>query len=116
MNDLITARPDKHSSLGIASVVLATVSVILNLVTWYWLNGVHQRFETTGTHDASSGDVIGLVILLFCLLLIFLGLLLALIGCFQKRRKRLFAVLGLLINSALLATVVLYTAFSLGFL
>lgn len=102
-------RP-KHSGFGIASFVIFITTVIAHF-TILRINCTLERTSAAGTDTNTA--LIPLYIFLFSILaepifaVYLLGLVLGAIGLFQKNRRKVFAVLGVVFN--LLAFIVLMT-------
>lgn len=114
----------KHAGVGIASFIISIiiwVGGITLLVT-----AIPQMIELAEAIDPTVVDqeiieqeiiefyeanpMISLTILLIMALggLAFLGLILGIIGCFAKNRKKIFSILGILFNGLPIASVVLF--------
>ncbi|NJL00587.1 MAG: hypothetical protein HC910_08460 [Spirulinaceae cyanobacterium SM2_1_0] len=78
-----------HSALGIASLIVAIVAII----------AIFGAFVLAA---ANTEDVVVGTVFLLGLLLALIGDLLGIIGIFMKQRKKLFPILGTVINTALL--------------
>ncbi len=92
----------EHSTLGIASFVIACVSGLIEFVC-VAIAGVLETTTPGGMdEDSTQAAIIGLGILggiLLCLV----SLLLAVAGLFQRDQKKIFPVLGLLISLLVMA-------------
>ena len=90
-------RVQRHSGLGVASFVIAIVGFVAVLILFGYAGYVEVTTEGGMDEDSAVAFVIG-----FCFLAtgvaILVGLVLGLTGLFQKKRKRIFAALGLGIN------------------
>ena len=117
------ARRSKHSKMGVTSLViaiLATVAivalfVIAALVGASAFGGADpQSIDPQSLQDSPAFTGLALVGIgfLVCIILYFVGLVLGLVGIFQKRRKRLFAILGTVANG--LAVLVVVSLLVLG--
>ncbi len=117
---------DRNSKAGITSLViaiLATVGVVVlfviaALIGASALGGTDpqsfdpQSFQKSG---AFAGFALVGIGFLACIILYFIGLVLGLVGVFQRRRKRLYAVLGAVANGlAVLAIVSLLVLGAIG--
>ena len=117
-------KEKKHTGIGIASFIIAMI---------IWIGGVNllvstipQMAELAEAIDPTIVDqevieqeilefyeanpMISLSLLLLMALggLTFLGLILGIIGCFAKNRKKLFAVLGTIFNALPIATFIFF--------
>ena len=123
----VGGRENSHSRMGIASFVIGilafVVMVILFVVFGVFVSSVlegvdlqnPQSIDPQSLQNSPEAVWLGLASLgiLGCLLLFFVGLVLGVAGIFQRRRKRLFAVLGTLGNGFVL--LVFVALFVLGF-
>ena len=90
-------EPGKHSGFGIASASLAAFSLPYFFVV-FAVAGFHSM-RTGGQPGDLFNFVIGMLVFLgmgICLV----GAALGVVGLFQGNRKRVFAVLGLIVNTA----------------
>ena len=83
----------KHSGLGIASLVSSIVSGIFQFLVFCVL-GAMEASTPGGINEESPGAVVGGLFLLAFLFVAFAALGLGIGGLFQKDRKKIFAVLG----------------------
>ena len=96
----------KHSGLGIASFVIAIIVGVIELETIVIAAVIGMNAGAKGIAD-DSPEAMGIGLGAFCgLALAVLGGILGLIGCFQPNRRKVFAILGLLFNAAILVLVV----------
>ena len=114
-----SARENRHSRMGIASfvigilafVVMVVLFVVFGVLLSSLLEGVDpQNVDPESLQDSPGAMGLGLVTIgiIGTLLLYLVGLALGIAGIFQRRRRRLFAVLGTVGNGiVLLAFVVL---------
>lgn len=116
----------EHSKSGIFSTLFALIIwIYLGLITLVFLKtDLFSKFfdkyfsSRKGGMVNGMGDIgvaIGLLFFLFIILPIFghlLGLILGIIGCFSKNKKRLFGIIGLCLN--LLPFFVLLILFLIG--
>jgi len=94
----------KHSGVGIASFLLSIISGVM-LVVLVVIAGVMQASTPEGM-DEEAPEVIALGLGLIGFLFgSFLGLVLGIIGLFQNRRKKIFAILGILFGGLALFVV-----------
>lgn len=107
-------RENKHSRLGIWSFILAILATLLLVVAFVIIFAVGSQFaeganpqglsqqEVQQFFENSPGSGVALVVavvgLLASPLLYLLGAILGIAGVVQGRRKRLFAVIGLVLN------------------
>ena len=106
----------KHSNLGVASFLMALGGLFLLLALWATGAVIEDRFDDVVRYDVIQGfsrmthreefDFL-LVTLggLGVLLVYFAGLVTGIAGAFQKERKRLFGILGMVLNGILLLLV-----------
>lgn len=91
------AAPEKHSGLGIASFVLSLVSGA-GLLALFAIAGIIGT-QTPGGLDEESPQAILIGISLFAFMgLLIVGLGIGIAGFFQKNRKSVFAILGMVIS------------------
>lgn len=119
--------PKKHSGLGIAAFILSLISIACFIIAIVLVVAFstqlyagnedlyNELLEWTDSYSAGTGaepdfagsealggmvaSVLGAVILLFgSVALAFIGLILGLIGAFAKTRKRVFAIIGTVLN------------------
>jgi predicted anti-sigma-YlaC factor YlaD len=115
-------QPPKHSGLGIASFVLAMISVVLTIIVILTMinlgSGLMEQIAVgeTMTEEQLLEQAPGLVIvgLLFMAVAVIslIGGILGIVGLFQKNRKKLFAILGTVFN--LLGWVLFFVLFIVG--
>ncbi len=116
-------RENRHSKLGVTSLaiaILATVGivalfVIAALVGASALGGADPQTldpQSIQNSPAFAGLALVGIGFLVCVILYFVGLALGLVGIFQRRRKRLFAILGAVANG--LAVIVVLSLLVLG--
>jgi hypothetical protein len=94
-------RPRRHSGLGIASFILAMAAGLIVGVFFVVVAIIETRQPGALGHDGSSDAVVGLIAC-FALFLAMVGVGLGIAGVCQKRRKTVFAVLGLMFNGLIL--------------
>ncbi len=90
----------KHSGLGVASTVLSLVMGGIIFIVCL----ISALFGYTFGEDVQKSTV-GMVLffsVLACLITCIAGLVLGILGLLQKERKRLFPILGIVINSVIL--------------
>ncbi|MUT64428.1 hypothetical protein [Paenibacillus sp. NEAU-GSW1] len=115
----------KHSGLGIASFVLAIISIllgvlgiILSVVFVAQLAGDPTSFlsETeSGSIPEGAGSILAAVVLMFLGVGIsFVGLILGIVGVFAKNRRKLFAIIGLVFNGVIILGMLLMIVISLA--
>ena len=91
----------RHSGMGIASFVIGLLASVATLAVFAYA-GYAQVTTPGGISETSPvAMLIGLVIL-GCGGLLFLGLILGIAALFQSDRRRVFGVLGLLVNGVVL--------------
>lgn len=117
---------DKHSKLGVTSLVIAVLAtvgivalfVIAALIGASTFGGENpQSLDPQGIQNspAFAGFALVGIGFLLCVILYFVGLVLGLVGVFQRRRKRLFAILGTVANGlAVLAIISLLVLGAIG--
>lgn len=119
-SDTVIPGPLKHSGLGIASFVLAMISVVLVIVTIVagssFVSSVVdnpeflQQWEQVNPEDQEAVMALveesGFVSIIVAVLagiaacgIAFIGLILGIIGVFSRNRRKLFSVLGLVLNA-----------------
>ena len=99
----------KHSRIGIASFILAVVSVVGMIGSGIGASVAAAGFANdpaflsgveTGELPAGMGGFLAMIGLMFLFILTALvGAVLGLVGLFQKDRAKLFSILGLIFNS-----------------
>lgn len=115
------SEPQKHSGLGIAATVLGILAVILAM-TGFGMAISNQEMLSTFNPDLADPQnltaeeqqvvmVFGLIGLCFLGggLLTLLGLIMGLIGMFNKQRKKLFPILGTVLSALPLVLYLFYT-------
>ncbi len=112
--EIKTSELLKHSKLGIASVVIALIVYIYFLVAGYIsLYGLDELFK-----DSNSFAALGILIIAFfihlavCSVGFIIGLALAIVGLIKKDKKRLFPVIGLILNALPLISVLILILYS----
>lgn len=110
-------RENRHSRMGIASFIIAILTTVL-IVVLFIIAGVigasafsgadPQSIDPQSIQDSPAFAGLALVGIGFIvgIGLFLVGLVLGLIGIFQRRRKRLFAVLGTIFNGLAVLAVV----------
>ncbi|MGI8909607.1 MAG: hypothetical protein ACR2JR_03505 [Rubrobacteraceae bacterium] len=117
------ARESRHSKLGVTSLVIAILAtvgivalfVIAALVGASAFGGTNPQTldpQSIQNSPAFAGLALVGIGFLVCIILYFVGLVLGLVGIFQRRRKRLFAILGTVANG--LAVLVVVSLLVLG--
>ena len=84
----------RNSRYGTASLVLATAATLLMFILVI-VAGVMQN--THGIDPNSTSSMMGGLAMLFCMFLDLIAVVIGVIALFQKDRKKLFAVLGIVI-------------------
>ena len=108
-----TERENRHSRMGVASFVIGMVTTVVAIALFvlfgYLLSSVLQGVDPQSIDPQSLQDspqAVGLGLaaigIFACLILYFIGFVLGVAGIFQRRRKRLFAVLGAVGNGIVL--------------
>ena len=103
------ARESRNSKLGVTSLVIAILAtvgivalfVIAALIGASALGGSDPQNldpQSIQNSPAFAGFALVGIGFLVCIIMYFVGLVLGLVGIFQRRRKRLFAVLGTVAN------------------
>lgn len=117
-------REDRHSRMGLASLVIAVLAIIAIVLFFVISVSVAssavgndpQSFDPTSIDQnsplASTFALLGLG-LIGSVLLTVVGFGLGVAGLIQRRRKRLFAILGTILNGLVVLSVL--TLFVLGF-
>lgn len=109
----VTPAPLKHSGLGIASFVLSMVS-ILGYIAAVALIGamISPYLNGEGLPDSSEElfQIVGGVVILALLfvLLNVIGFILGIVGVFLKNRKKIFAILGLIMNGVIVLCIAFF--------
>jgi hypothetical protein len=98
---IVNTAPVGHSGVGIASFVIACVAFITSMIT---------TMSCAANLDAdldvnSIPEIIGLLFM-FCIGLMLIGVSLGIIGVVQSKRKKLFAILGLIFNSIMVLPII----------
>lgn len=113
----------KHSGLGIASFVMAIIAILLGVLGMILsVVFVAQAAEDptsllieaeSGTIPEGVGSILAAVVLMFLGVGIsFIGLILGIVGIFAKNRRKVFAIIGLVVNG--LITLGMLLLFLLG--
>jgi hypothetical protein len=107
MNSVATPRVFKHSGPGIASFVLSMLSLLGYIASVALLGAiVSPSFNVESLNSPSKEliQILGSVVLLLLLFVILnvIGLILGIVGSVLKNRRKLFSVLGLIINGVIL--------------
>lgn len=116
-----SSRENRHSRMGIASFVLGILAFVVMVVLFVVfgvllssvLEGVDpQNIDPQSLQDSPGAIGLGLVTIgiVGTLLMYLVGLALGIAGIFQRRRKRLFAVLGAVGNGIVLLVFVVFAA------
>lgn len=97
----------KHSGPGIASFVLSMVSLLGYIVSVAVVGALISPIVNVESNTVTNEDVVqklgiaGLVVILFILMNV-IGLILGIVGVSLKNRKKIFAILGLILNGIIL--------------
>ncbi len=101
--DGLSITPVKHSGLGIASFVLAILGIILLIISFILTANAAANISASMTEEEFVASAPGIIIASFLVLLTIgfnlIGFILGIIGLFQKQRKKLFSILGVVLNS-----------------
>ncbi len=95
----------KHSRLGIASFIIS----IIGWIESFMLLAVAGYYEATtpgGMDEASFTAVIIGMFLFLTIFILLVGTGLGIAGLFQKDQKRIFPILGTVLNSSLIVTLI----------
>ena len=95
----------KHSRLGIASFIIS----IIGWIEAFMLLAVAGYYEATtpgGMNEASFTSMIIGMFLFLTIFILLVGTGLGIAGFFQKDQKRIFPILGTVLNSALIVTLI----------
>lgn len=109
--------PKKHSGLGIASFIIGLLSVVLLIIAIVSGSSFADQIANTDISIADPSDtaafqasiealgeevLVSLIIAIFCIigagLLSLVGLILAIIGAFSSKRRKLFSLIGIVLN------------------
>lgn len=99
--------PQAHSGIGIASFVLSLILFPAWIILFFYAGYVQVSAQEYG---ANMYQEIAMIIGLFFFVLLavnILSLLLGIVGCIQKKNKKLFAILGLVLSFLALALVMI---------
>jgi multisubunit Na+/H+ antiporter MnhB subunit len=105
----------RHSGLGIASFAISIVAAMATLAAFTYAGYV--EVSTPGGMDENSPTAILVgMAMLACGGLLLLGLILGIAGALQRDRRKIFAVLGALINGLVLggATLLIVIGFNMA--
>ena len=101
----------KHSGPGIASFVLSMVSLLGYIVSVALIGAlispildVESNTLTTNENMVQKLGIAVLVVILFILMNV-IGLILGIVGVSLKNRKKIFAILGLILNGVILLSI-----------
>lgn len=103
----------KHSGLGIASFVIGLTCAVLTLLVF----GIAGYVELTTPGGMQETDVAAMLVGLFMFFIWFcqlVGIGLGLAGCFERERRRLYAILGLAFNGGMLLFSLVLVLIGLG--
>ena len=89
----------RHSGLGVASFVLALVSIVAMIAVFSYAGYIEGTAEGGVGADESTAMLIGFATFA-CIALLLVGLVLGLAGLFQSGRRRVFAAVGIGLNAA----------------
>ncbi|GGG26163.1 hypothetical protein [Paenibacillus abyssi] len=105
-----TEAPKKQSGLGIASFIIGIIS-ILGIIAFALTAaaGVSDLVNTNGTIDIEDPEAIEMstalivsgIMMFVTLALSFVGLILGIIGLVMKNRRKVFAIIGVVLNGLL---------------
>lgn len=97
----VTAPPLRHSGLGIASFVMAVVMTCV-MVVLFAFAGYLEMSTPGGVDEDSAGAITVGLALMASWVLILVSLALGIAGLFVGQRKRVFAILGVVIGGGIL--------------
>jgi hypothetical protein len=108
--------PKKQSGLGIASLIIGLISVVLLIIAIVSGSSFADQIGNTTLPDPSADSaafqasieelgqevLVSMIIAIFCIfgagLISLVGLILAIIGAFSSKRRKLFSVIGIVLN------------------
>ncbi|WP_169085395.1 hypothetical protein [Paenibacillus sp. PL91] len=108
--------PKKHSGLGIASLIIGLISVVLLIIAIVSGSSFADQIGNNNLPDPSADTaafqasieelgqevLASMVIAIFCIfgagLISLVGLILAIIGAFSSKRRKVFSVVGIVLN------------------
>ncbi len=105
------AAPVRQSGLGIASFVIGLISIVVMIIGFVATVAALREFiSPDGTIDPATIDpmevgtsmIIGGLAILGSLAISFVGLILGIIGIVQKNRRKVFGIIGVVLNGLLL--------------
>lgn len=115
----------KHSGIGIASFIVALVGIVLIIVAWMMiLMSVVELDPAAALEDPESMEqfakdlmttpeiVGGSLLLMLSAFLLLIGTILGIVSLFQQQRKKLFPILGTVLNVIPLLLLILIMAWS----
>lgn len=116
----------KHSGLGIASFIIALLAILAAIITLVLTVSFTADFIDMGTLDPESleaeivegGGAIGAVLAAGLLFIVsiglsIIGLILGIVGAVMKNRKKVFSVLGIVLNALIAVGVVVLVLISI---
>jgi hypothetical protein len=95
----------KHSGFGIASFIISLIVGLLELAMVIGATAMVMKAGPGGFDEKSAEAIVVGVLLLVGVMIGLLGIVLGLIGCFQGNRRKVFAILGTVINGLILFVV-----------
>lgn len=97
----------KHSGPGIASFVLCMVSLLGYIATVALIGALISPYLNLTSPDEEAIQKLGLAFLLVILFILMnvIGIVLGIVGISLKKRKKIFAILGLIINGVIVLSI-----------
>jgi hypothetical protein len=96
----------KHSKLGIASFVVGIFNVLVFMFYTYlftkWLMANEEIAMQPGGLDGMQVPANVMAMISFLVVLILIGFLVGVFGLFEKKKRKMFSIVGILLNGILL--------------
>lgn len=95
----------KHSNFGITSLVIGIFSVIVSMFYFFfftkWIMANQEITMKPGGLDGMRVPADVMTMISFLVVLIAVGFLAGLVGLFEKKKRRMFSIIGILLNGIL---------------
>ncbi|OAB43211.1 hypothetical protein [Paenibacillus glacialis] len=114
INSTASAKPIivKHSGPGIASFVLCMISLLgyiasVAFIGSLFTSSLNENLSSLSEETIEKLGVAGSIVILF-LLMNLIGVILGIVGVSLRNRKKIFAILGLIMNAAILISLAIF--------
>ena len=103
----------RHSGLGIGALVIGLVAIVGLVVTFVCVAAIMASTGHISDPSSPVAILVGLAIVI-CMLAALIGVVIGLVGMFQRDRKKVFAHIGFGINVAIVVVVIAIIALGIA--